>query len=757
VTERFPDKADGFIGQAEALTHLDRFDEAEDLLERAKASFPADSGAYAEYARLAMRRGDPGEALSRWAETVRRFPEDNLLAQELFLARLQAAEIDPAAVMTADSKEDVQPHATTEETNSDLPPMQELVCTFESLGGTLLGCEFGLFQRAHGAEPLGLLRWTDMEPDGLIAALEAEFEGVGLPDNTELVIPPDIAGEYGTRDYRFGMRMHTFMSRREVPADKMYAQVCRRLQFLRDKLVADLGAGEKIFVYKITTRNLPEDELHRLHATVRRYGDNTLLYVRYADPEHPAGTVERAAPGLLIGYVERFAVSASGEGLGAQTVAWTDICRKAYRLWRGRIGPEAAIDGGSRPEPAYTATLAGSPRKLLMQFESLGGSGHGCEFGLLQREFGAEPLGLLRWADLAPHLLAEALETEFDGVGLPENTILFVPETAGRPEYWTRDSRYWMAMRTFVPVDEMPLAEICERACRRLQFLKCKLTDDLRSGDKIFVYKVLQRNLPDDELERIHSAMRRYDDNTLLYVRYEDDAHPNGTVELAKPGLLVGYIDRFSHSPEDVYVGDATSSWLPVCEEAYRLWSSAKATGSAVSGLTSDPQIAVQEAWAAHADANWAKALGQWEDVRKRFPHIDIRQGVTIALSRFITTPPACEPEPRSRRARKGTTSGLEMTRIIFVGNCHAEALCRTLRRSNPALGFRSIDNVASYESLGEVDRERIRDADIIIEQVQDFEPRIGELELKTGQRRYSFPLVTGMKIAVPARSAGIG
>src|SRR5205823_6115235 len=118
------------------------------------------------------------------------------------------------------------------------------------------------FQRAHGAEPLGLLRWTDMEPDGLIAALEAEFEGVGLSENTELITPPDIAGEYGTRDLRFGMRMHTFISKREVPADKMYTQACRRLQFLRDKLLADLKAGEKIFVYKITARNLSDEELH---------------------------------------------------------------------------------------------------------------------------------------------------------------------------------------------------------------------------------------------------------------------------------------------------------------------------------------------------------------------------------------------------------------------------------------------------------------------------------------------------------------
>jgi hypothetical protein len=213
-----------------------------------------------------------------------------------------------------------------------------------------------------------------------------------------------------------------------------------------------------------------------------------------------------------------------------------------------------------------------APQDLVMRFESLGGSGHGCEFGIFQRELGAEPLGLLRWADLGQDHLAAALEAEFDGVGESENTELFVPPTSKPPEYWTKDRRYWMAMRTFVPADDLPEEKRRERVCRRLQFLKRKLIEDLRSGDKVFVFKVIKRNLLSAELDRIHRAMRRYGDNTLLYVRYEDAEHPNGTVEIAKPGLMIGYIDHFCFSPDNVNLGMPIHSWLRLCTKVHELW-----------------------------------------------------------------------------------------------------------------------------------------------------------------------------------------
>ena len=208
-----------------------------------------------------------------------------------------------------------------------------------------------------------------------------------------------------------------------------------------------------------------------------------------------------------------------------------------------------------------------------MAFESLGGGGHGCEFGIFQRSFGAEPLGLLRWADIYQDQLTQALNTDFAGVGEPEFTNIFVPPGGHPPEYWTTDTRYHMAMRCFVKVEDVPLDRMTVQVRKRLSYLRGKLIDDLRSGSKIFVYKNMKRNLTDEELGRLHAACRRFGDNTLFYIRYEDAAHPCGTVVPAADGLMIGYIDRFSHTPDtDEFLGAATDSLLRLCRKAYSLW-----------------------------------------------------------------------------------------------------------------------------------------------------------------------------------------
>ena len=86
-----------------------------------------------------------------------------------------------------------------------------------------------------------------------------------------------------------------------MPEEKLFPQLCRRLTFLRQKMIGDLRAGEKIFVYKNMFRNLTDAELDRFHAAMRRYGDNTLLIIRYSEPGPPDGTVVWDRPGLLVG------------------------------------------------------------------------------------------------------------------------------------------------------------------------------------------------------------------------------------------------------------------------------------------------------------------------------------------------------------------------------------------------------------------------------------------------------------------------
>ena len=235
-------------------------------------------------------------------------------------------------------------------------------------------------------------------------------------------------------------------------------------------------------------------------------------------------------------------------------------------------------DAGGAPAPVPDTPIADKDRELVLNFESLGGGGHGCEFGIFQRSLGAEPLGLLRWADVHPNQIITALETDLDGVGEPEFTRVFVPNHDEAPEYWTTDTRYHMAMRSFVLVKDVPLEAMSHMVTRRQRFLRRKLLEDLKTGSKIFVYKNLRENLRDDLLARLLAAVRRHGDNTLFFIGYQEEGHPNGTVRVAGEGLLIGYIDHFSHAPgTDAFLGFAHEQLLILCRRAFALWTEEKA------------------------------------------------------------------------------------------------------------------------------------------------------------------------------------
>lgn len=208
-----------------------------------------------------------------------------------------------------------------------------------------MGCEFGLFQRACGAEPLGLLRWAEMTPRNLIEVLNARFEGVGTPENTELVIHQTPNGPvYISRDRNFLMSMHTFVKAKDVEETKFFSESCRRIQYLRDKLMDDLRSGAKIFVYKVTARNLTDEELYAIHAAMRAYGDTWLLALRYACDAFPNGTVRALKPGLMAGYIDRFNVSRAGELLSLPIDSWLAICRAAKALRESEVAVDLGLD-----------------------------------------------------------------------------------------------------------------------------------------------------------------------------------------------------------------------------------------------------------------------------------------------------------------------------------------------------------------------------------------------------------------------------
>jgi len=212
-----------------------------------------------------------------------------------------------------------------------LPPTGEelagLMMRFESLGED---CEFGLVQRRCGAEPLGLLRFSSSPLPKLVAAMEAKFEGLGNPDMIKVELASN-GREYMVLDKRFGLYYHAWVLAGEKSPEEVHARECARLPFLSNKLLEDLQAADKIFVYR-GMKPLAESDMLKLAATMRNFGPTTLLWVEVADEEHEAGSVEEVATGLLRGNIERFAPANNAHDFDLD--AWIGICHNAEALRR---------------------------------------------------------------------------------------------------------------------------------------------------------------------------------------------------------------------------------------------------------------------------------------------------------------------------------------------------------------------------------------------------------------------------------------
>jgi tetratricopeptide (TPR) repeat protein len=333
------------------------------------------------------------------------------------------------------------------------------------------------------------------------------------------------------------------------------------------------------------------------------------------------------------------------------------------------------LEAGSVTRPLESRSL--DKRELAMRFESLGGNGRGAEFASFQRHLGADPRGLLAWADLDHGLLTNALASRFDGVGLAENTIVFLPDRSD--EWWSKDKRYWMAKRSFVRADAADADQAAAEICAREDVLRRQLVSDLEAGEKIFVFRNMHRNLSDVELQRLHAAVRAYGDTTLFYVRYADETHLAGSVIVAAPGLLIGYIDHFAFSPNNEPLGPPESAWLELCEKASAL--------------------------------------------HNRQP----------AISAIRTPDPVAVRRPKVAGAR----------RIVLIGNCQMQAMAGLYRRFVAGRTGDVLQHVPSYQDLTDEHVQAIQQADVVVEQLFDLKPQVDTDTLSTTTPRIFIPMVT--------------
>jgi tetratricopeptide (TPR) repeat protein len=301
-----------------ALCSAGQIPTAEQVCAAARTTWPGERAIWLEYARIASRQADWEEWVRRLEQARAALPNDDNLARELHTARAQITAPEAAGAEAPDGG---------------------MWGRFESIGGTDMGCEFGMMQRSHGANTLGLLRWARTRPHEMIAALECEFEGVGDDEHTELDTVRVSADreEYITKDKRFFMESHTFVRTCDAPADRMHTQTCRRLRFLKGKLLEDLRAGGgKVFVYKAETP-IDDATILEIHAGLASFGDNALLCVMRGDATHPIGSVRQLGHGVFVGYVTHFLTDPAARG-ASDVPAWTTVCTEVDARWRAVRG-----------------------------------------------------------------------------------------------------------------------------------------------------------------------------------------------------------------------------------------------------------------------------------------------------------------------------------------------------------------------------------------------------------------------------------
>jgi len=230
---------------------------------------------------------------------------------------------------------DVTEWATTR-TGLTIP---DIALKFESLGEN---CEFGLFQRRCDVEPLGLLRFSSTFMRTLIRGIENGFEGLGDIEDIEPRLEGEPRKEFMVHEKKFGLVYHTFVYEGQRSVWLIREQEAARLKFLRRKFMEELESTDKIFVYKLAS-GVSEEEILPLFIALNRYADATLLWVVPAERDRPAGTVEVVMPGVLKGYIDRFAPDTNAHDFSFD--GWLRVCANALVLAR------LVQHTGSTPEP----------------------------------------------------------------------------------------------------------------------------------------------------------------------------------------------------------------------------------------------------------------------------------------------------------------------------------------------------------------------------------------------------------------------
>jgi tetratricopeptide (TPR) repeat protein len=561
----FPQDTDGYLREARGLAEAGRLDDAEAALTELLRRVPAHVAALGDRAVLAERRGRWSEALKRWdaVTQVSHGSEAGYVGAARALTELGRyadahTVLQPALRLYPESLEVATLDARIAQARADRDGALQ---RFESMRRRFPQHPAGYI---GGIDALLALGEIAQALDLSAAAVAACPNDLGIAMQSAVTLERaqqwdaalrrwgELAGRFpGQAAASVGLARSLMRADRAVEAEARWREAMERYPAQADGF---LGLGELLrqagrldeaedLLTDAVARFPDHLELERqraLTATVKRNWPVALarwetLKRRY--PDHS---------GVRDGITDALWHATQDLGVAQSEAAAAPFEIPPLLLAQGTTDAVAGIDAGEDPDAL---------REFFMGFESLGDT---CEFGMVQRRFGAEPISLLRWTSTGPEHLAQAFETDFAGVGEPEFTVV---QASAHGEYTTLDRRYHMFAHTFTQCSVAPLEKFTAQHLKRMQYLRRKLLEDVATGEKIFVYKS-DRDVTEAQAQALFASLRRFGGPLrLLCVRLADAEHACGDVVAMGEGLYLGFIDRFS--TVDIHV----AAWLDLCRK----------------------------------------------------------------------------------------------------------------------------------------------------------------------------------------------
>jgi Flp pilus assembly protein TadD len=233
--------------------------------------------------------------------------------------------------------------------------------------------------------------------------------------------------------------------------------------------------------------------------------------------------------------------------------------------WRYKVQAEAGgeMHAGEEVHVADVGlVLDDAMREFMLRFESMG---EDCEFGLVQRHYGAEPLSMLRWCSTHPGTVVAGLRREFEGVGEVAN----VEVDMGKPEIMVNEKSSGIRFHTFIQRSpSLDVESFAKRQAKHLAYLKRMFMERLRDGEKVYVYKVI-KPVPLETLETIYNEIRKYSNSPLLIMQRHDAENPPGSFRRAQGDLFFGYVERFGLDNGPVWKINF-DVWVSICKGVMR-------------------------------------------------------------------------------------------------------------------------------------------------------------------------------------------